>query len=545
MKPCQKIANTALLLCTTGSFFASAGQWSISPSLTAHSHAVKINSQQDALRKDELVYGANTTIDGRYEGPWLAGSAAWEHTMYRYTASKEAALSLHEYALVLETGPASEQFEMRLTWDRQRDLFNTVRGSFSDETFATDNGFVADDHDMLLRYQNPHTWSIDTVLRWLRHDNKTESEDGRQSYRYEIDTWNASLGQFTGDPSLYWRIDQEWQHTDRNQTQKYQSIDREAELSIPVAMDKHLRAVATHQYSDYKNPALGDLLLGASGAQYESWGLGVSWRSLSRKTSVALTRDLDVARDSYYWSGKFRYMPNRESYIEMGKTKKFFGASTLLSAAYQYKEFRFRASHDDDVSLQYLLSPMTFLTGIYHCTSADMDSIDRCVRIEDLNQPVPNGSVVRPVFETLFPLADRLSLNKDSIVSVSYQGLRWTSDLTFRRNRMLDIEYGLAQDSDEAAYELIRGKGRKFEYAAVWKFRSKSLQPSGLESHERLYGLSFQHNLNRHAFWKVGIQHINQQTSSGQYDYRDNRISLSYTHHFGDRNKNILSQPTE
>lgn len=528
------------LLAASVSFAVSSSEFILSPSISTFSHLVDVQSEQSELKRSDFVYGLDSILEATYKGPWIEAGTAVNYATYRYSTNQEENLSKTEYSANIKTGEVSERVQLHANWFKKRDFINSIRGGFEDDIFTKDLGVMLDNLYAGARYSFPEHWELDGAFAWDLSKNKTTKESDLSEHTYRIDTWTADFGQYSKDTPLRWKIDPEMQFTKRNKAQKYQSLTVDSDISIPLERKHQIRLVGTQHHSEYKNPGFETTNSISSNSRFDTVGLGVSWQSMSTRTFGQLTREYDTTNKIYHFGGKVRYIPNAESYIYGGFSRKFYGSSYYTKTAYQFKDTTVSLSYDEGVTLMYLLAPERFLTGVYQCPEgAQDDDISTCIKIEDLNTIIQPGNSIRPYYETLFPLVDRLSLNKKSMFTVEHNGLRWHSFFNLQVNKMQDLEYNLRQNSEEGTYQLTRGKGRTREYQFAWDFRKQTFSPSGEGTHQRRYRVSYQHNLNRNSYWKVSLQHINQDTFFNNYDYVDNRVSLSYTHHFGDKNIHI------
>jgi hypothetical protein len=519
-------------------------------------YKTNVKSPAENLNRSDVILMSDLTLLGGYESR-------------HYDSELKALLSNQKYSNFTQSDVNFSDFEWKNTFtfldenltvtsktQRERELFNSVQGGFADRVYQVGNNAVSINQDFALSYFFPKNFPLNGSIiysdqnQFLEYDDEVDELKSPGEYRSKA--LNFRVGQYSTGENLYWSIDGSRYDNQRVQGKSFLVSNMSTIFKIPAYSSFYL--IMSGNYTDYKNNESGAVPVGEGedvafndnvNSENRTAGTGVAWVKKHDSASFQITREWDFKRGDKYWAGDIRWPVSKRLYINLDLTRKIYGDSKALFISYQGKRSVVQVRYDDNVQLQYISDPQSVIEGIYICDTSNSDFFnfddELCRLPSSLNtQILPNESVITKL-ETIFPLSTRVTLNQTFGIDWDFEGDKWTHEIYVRSSKQVDLEFKNGNNSIEGFFQGDQRLNTLSFLRFTWRFRQFTFDSVEARSIDRVYSMGYHRDINTRADWAITYQHINRENNDNTYSYNDNRLFFTYTHRFGNKNKEIRS----
>lgn len=522
-----------------------ASELTIMPTLESTFYKFKIKSLNETLARDEFVLANDLLVRSNYTNRYLESNLEANLNSIRYSESKVANVSTLDFKWHNVAKFRDDNLLFKGGIVNKKQTFDTIRGGFSDDFFNDDTSATLIIDTLGMTYRIPASNYLDGKFDHLYDSRRVKYVVDKNTSAFTTNESSLRIGHYEDPNGLYISIEGKINRQDRQIADDFSNSETSGTIRLPLFNTYYF--VINGFNGEYKNDSAADGFNFSNdeiGTEKTIFGSGFAWvRSHSGKY-IQITREYDVEKDKYYIGGNAQWTLGGRLVLNGTLTRRFYGEKKGYSLSYIGKKNSFSFRYSEDVRLSYLLLATNVVEGVYICSPVDNDFSEfdpNICRLPDtLNTELQQGELLVTNINTEFPLVDRLLFEGKFNVDWQYQGVKWSHKLSLVDLGIQDLEFANNQDHFEgffdSSYELTNTSSIEVE----WRFRTtevyKERGDPSKGSIDRLYGLSYHKNLNTVASWAVGIKHINHQDSTGEYNFVDNRVYLSYKYHFGKQN---------
>lgn len=537
---------SSFVIVGTASWPVIADDWSFSPSIHVSAGQSEVEGTDATLNRDNTVIMGHFNGELSYESEKLESRLVNETKVQRYSEDKEFDWVNSNWLWQTDYGLLDDRLQLSHLFIRKVQLFDTIRGAFADDWYAKDNGATRYQRTYRVNYQLPMTAPIDASFLYTHNEAELKAPDDvtivgpdrLAGSDYEQRRLAIEFGHYLGLQKLRWRVKARRDLSIRQQDNRFLIHEVRGRASYPIYDNWH--AVGTGFYSQHENPDGFEYGLENDKIKYRTVGLGLSWQSQKKNKRLQFTHEWDQSNELTFWGGEVDWRFSERWRVSGFISRRFYGDASGLDLFYDMERNRFNISYEEAVQIDFFLLPDSELLGVYVCNEQEsLDNVydpERCVIPESMNTLLGPGQYLSVQRQGIFPVEERLVLQRGWTASWDYLGPKWAHTLYVVDRDQEDIELDWGQENEELLFEGDYRFASNYFVKAKVHYRSTDLIPSGQGSRNRLYSMGYHHELNSKADWSISLMHINQDSTANVFSYEENRVVLGYTHHFGRNN---------
>ncbi|WP_068544433.1 TIGR03016 family PEP-CTERM system-associated outer membrane protein [Thalassotalea crassostreae] len=246
--------------------------------------------------------------------------------------------------------------------------------------------------------------------------------------------------------------------------------------------------------------------------------------------------DVSAKQEDYY-SASVKWQPSSRSSLDARYYQRFFGEAYQLNATHGSKRITSTATYNEslDVFDRFELVPSE-LQEVW-CLADDITNIDQCLLAPGENTNLDDYLLVGEV-EVLTPeQADYFVLNKQFNFTSTLALKRTDYSISFGKQKRENLDLESYDEYESARFNISRKTSKVSElsiYAAINKNNLGNGNPQSISQidYYHSYGASFEQNLNRSLVITYSLLHLNRNSNRLDYNYEENRLSLSLVKNF-------------
>ena len=523
---------------------AFSGELETSVTLDTYLYKTDVKSNQSGITREDFASVTDVIFKSDYDSPLFKSSLSAVGTEVVFAGDTKEGDSEFDFNWSNWLHLINESLILKASIVEQNEEISFFNTGVSDRVYDTESQAKTTIINYGARYEMQPTMPIDGSFSYDFFNRDVDWGDSRLENRnYDVATTRASIGQYKQNSGVYWIL-----NGSHNKDGKYDggdiiSLQGSSLLRIPLVAKWYF--VANNDYST--NDSSNDGLSSASNRRQSTTrnvGAGLVWAKDHNKAYFQLTREKDTVRDNYFFGADLKWPLSEKLYLSASLDRKFYGDSKLFDLTYEYKENSFSLSRNETVDMRNVLSAQQVIEGVYLCDIPEEDAEfdpDTCSMPTGLNVDIEQGKFVQTRFETLFPLIERLTLNKINEASWKYKRDKWTHTVSYNDTETKNIEFFGGQNKKTFTFSAEQRLNELSHLTFDFTYVDLSFlkEQGSNDSNTRRYTVGYTKELNSRASWGLFFERIERDIDFYEIDYRDNRLYLQYTHHFGVDNKKI------
>lgn len=524
---------------------ASAGELTFSPTVESRLSAFSTNagdSEQSPTVNDTLILN-ELDVDVDYASNIFTSKINVNIFNKRYGKEESSNDDFLSYSWNNTLSVLNDNWVSDAYYEFDYQILDDAKSTFNDLMYQTGNISDVERYGVSTSYSIPKLprriqGSIYASLKGDTAESDVAIEKSKQTQK-EV---NFNLNQGESSHTLQWQIsgylsekESELGVDDSNRT-------GDALLRLPFLPSFMAVGTASYIYQQSQDSSLSDEDELEEPIEYSSYGGGFAYYDSKKGNLFQVTASLDSRNDDYFFGTELRWIFDDEHYVNGKVSRKFYGDSGEFKYFYSSDRNSFEIYYDEDIELRYMLEQEVINEGIYVCVDGvDFFEESFCRQPEQLNYELKPGETIVPKIDISYPLVDRLVLNKNLGFNWSYKTDFFNSKFQAYKNTMEEIDKNYEQESDNISLLFSHRLNSLSSIDYEFKYRKMTFLPDGNRTYDVLYKANYSHELNTRAKWSVGLQYVGKNSDYKIDNFNEVRLTLSYEHHFGQKNTKIRS----
>lgn len=515
---------------------ANAGELTFSPTIDTGVSATNVKSANDVLKRQDVVTLNEFDMDVDYEASVFTSKLNLNAFDIRYSDFSEGDGSFLTYNLINSLSLLNDNWVTEAYYESDYEILNTVRGTFNDFMYEAGEVHDIERYGARTSYDLPEVSRVQGDVNASFTGSKVKSNESARLNKQRQFKLDFGLGQMSSRDPLHWSFSGYGGQTENRFDKEYRYRGGNAIVRIPLT--DHFKLVGLGDYSYHVNPATDAFGEQEDGIEYATYGGGLAYYDRERDNLIQLTTSRDRKTDEFLPGADFRWNLGYNHYIKGNFTQRFYGDSGSFKYYYGGERNRIELHYDEDLDLRYTLEPTLINKGLFVCKEGT-ESFDEssCWLPDDLNYELQPGEVIYPQYRMDYPLVERLALNRSLGFNWYYNGSLFTTKFQLFKNVMEEIGHDYEQDSDNVDFSVAHRLNSTNSIDYEFKYRKMVITPIDTTTYDSLYKITYKHELNSRAQWSLGLQHVRKDSNDQEVNFDETRVTLSYEHHFGKRNK--------
>jgi|TARA_Y100001963_G_C6790681_1_gene455248 hypothetical protein len=517
---------------------ANAGDFTFSPTIDSGISATRVKSENDVLKRQDIVTLNELDMDVDYDASVFKSKLNLNAFDIRYSDFSEGDGSFFTYDWVNTLSLLNDNWISEAYYESDYEILNTVRGTFNDFMYEAGEVHDIERYGARTSYDLPEVSRVQGNVNASFTGNKVTSNQNKSLNRQRQFKVDFGLGQTSSRDPLQWSLSGYGGRTENRFDKVYEFRGGNALIRIPLT--DLFKVVALGDYSHHVNPATDSFGEQEDAIEYATYGLGLAYYDRDRDNLVQLSVSRDKEAEKFFPGADFRWNLGYDHYVKGSFTRRFYGDSGSFKYYYGSERNRIELHYDEELDLRYTLEPTLINEGLFVCQDgieAFDDSL--CWQPDELNYELQPGESLYPKFRMDYPLVERLALSRSLGFNWFYNGDIFTTKFQLFKNLMEEIGSHYEQDSDNVDLFLSHRLNSTNSLDYEFKYRKMVLNPIGTTTHDNLYKVTYKHELNSRAQWSFAVQHVRKDSDDRSVNFDETRVTLSYEHHFGKRNKRV------
>lgn len=495
--------------------------------LTSHGYQLKLppSMETDKGAALEVV----PSLAWRYQGPRMQSRVDLNHQRVWYKDSQRSPYSLNEFT----AQNSLSGFDRRVVWTLNASQSHQIRGGgegaglFRDRITALGSLSRTNRYGTNVLLSNaPHKeaqFALD--LSANKFESKRPAEDDsfgsidNEQFRANFST--SKVHQYGG---VFWRGGGSVARTNRAERARLVRDNAQLQLGVPLLpglawMVKGYYEQNSIQNSDFTN-------------EFSSAGTGLEWQ-FGRVSRVNLTYNtvLSDSDQSNFVAADFLLAPSRRTSLSGSWDKRYFGRTAQVAGDYRLRFLTMRLSYSDNLTTRSFLETELLDLGIFVCPDGAAD-IGDCTTFPGPGYQLGVNEQLQQFFDIDLNIRDDVILNRQGAFALGYNRNRLTSSLQLSSSELRYVEQNRVDRRHNASLQTswrltplsrLRANVRAYQYNfGVNEREDKSWQ----------YELGWSRDLSSVSDINVTARHSRRDSNITEFDYRENRVSLSYSYRF-------------
>jgi len=544
--------SKCVCLALAASLPAKGGELTISPSVSLGLFQTKTTGLELGDDFDEIDTVVHAELDTliEYKAKVYLGSLNYKVGTYKYNHNNDYDFVNPEFTLKNSLSFLNDDLVVSHKWRRHKELIEQLEGSFRDDLYSLDGNIERDDHSSRIDYTIPEKSDLDGdfYLSYQEERFKNESSDELALGFYEkqnLKTAEAGweLNNSKSSRSFYWYTQGEHSLQKRTSNSEFVEDDYLVVTRTPILGGLNLSLKG--KYSSYSNSIDWDFGDDDGDVENSTIGTGLSWVKIQNQSYFEITYDRTKDENSetdYSIGVDFKWKFGDRWSLFGNRENRFYGNSYTYGFSYIGERSSLSLERTENVSLRYVPVPTTFNDGVYICDQpSDGEEFDFnqdvCFLPNENNVEILPGQFVYPNTQQYFPVEARLTLEKETTFSWRFTKASWSHQLYVSKVNDEDLASVRVTDGYEGEFNFQYRLDSTSRIEGGYRYQDSEIKNFDFYSKSSIYSVGFHQDINRRSDWSLELRHSSQRGDFG--DQNDSRVMLTYTHHFGKKNKRL------
>lgn len=499
------------------------------PTIDVVSHAYQIKNPSFDGSDDGAALEITPGLAWYYYGPQLLTQIDVNHQKVWYKDDQRSSFSLNEYSFNNQL----RGFDNRLVWTLGASRGHIVRGNgvggavFRDKITNVGGLSQTDRYDTELLLttarHKPVQYALNLAAGKVKSD-QPEQDDLLGNIDNERLRASVTTSRDYRYGGIYWRAAADASRTERAERNKLVQDKAQLQLGLPLFAGIGIVVKGNYEKNSIRDSDFTN--------DFSSVGTGLEWHfGKASRINVTYNNVIKGRDQSNYLATDFLLAPSRRTSLSGFWDKRYFGHTAQLAGQYNLKFLSLRLSYNDNISTRSFLETELNDLGLFVCPGSTTD-IGDCVTLPRADyQPLPGQQILQfSEFDT--SIQDDVILTRQGTLGIGYKRNRYagslqllSSELRYEETERVDRRHSL---SIQNSFRLTTNSSVSMNIKAL----DYTVGSTGREDRNLAYELAWNRTLSSSAELSVTARHNRRNSSDSEFEYQENRLSVSYQYQF-------------